>query len=67
LTFPVDKDVGRKREPDSDERSAHIAPERRARKRPPTSDVGEALRTVYDGALNEDIPPEMLDLLGKLG
>ena len=30
-------------------------------------EVGDALRTVYDDALNEDIPPEMLDLLGKLG
>ena len=28
---------------------------------------GSALRSVYDGALNEDIPAEMLDLLGKLG
>lgn len=29
-------------------------------------DVGQALRKVYDKALNEDIPPAMLDLLGKL-
>jgi hypothetical protein len=32
-----------------------------------TSDVGKALRSVYDRTLGEDIPPEMLDLLGKLG
>jgi len=29
-------------------------------------DVGNALRKVYDRALNEDIPSSMLDLLGKL-
>lgn len=32
----------------------------------PAKDVGDALRSVYDRAVNEDIPPEMLDLLGKL-
>ena len=30
-------------------------------------DVGSALKTVYDRTLKEAIPPEMLDLLGKLG
>lgn len=29
-------------------------------------DIGAALRTVYDDAASEDIPSEMLDLLGKL-
>lgn len=29
-------------------------------------DIGGALRAAYDSALNEDIPPEMLDLLSKL-
>lgn len=29
-------------------------------------DVGRALRSVYDRALNEDIPDDFLDLLGKL-
>jgi hypothetical protein len=28
--------------------------------------IGEALRSVYDDAIKEDIPSEMLDLLGKL-
>ena len=41
--------------------------ERRVSKRAPSGEIGSALRSVYDGALNEDIPPEMLDLLGKLG
>lgn len=30
------------------------------------SDVGKALRSVYEKAVEEQIPPEMLDLLGKL-
>jgi hypothetical protein len=29
-------------------------------------DVGKALRSVYDKALNEDVPADFLDLLGKL-
>lgn len=30
-------------------------------------DMGSALRTVYQRTVEEEIPPEMLDLLGKLG
>jgi len=37
------------------------------KKRAPSGEIGSALRSVYDRALAEDIPPEMLDLLGKLG
>ena len=37
------------------------------RKRGPNAEVGLALRTAYRQAIEEDIPPEMLDLLGKLG
>lgn len=29
-------------------------------------DIGRALRTVYEKAVEEDVPQEMLDLLGKL-
>lgn len=29
-------------------------------------DLGHALRTVYSVTVNEEIPPELLDLLGKL-
>jgi len=32
----------------------------------PTGPVGNALRSVYEKAVEEDIPQEMLDLLGKL-
>lgn len=30
------------------------------------SEIGKALRSIYDDAVREDIPPELLDLLGKL-
>lgn len=29
--------------------------------------LGNALKSVYQQTVSEDIPPEMLDLLGKLG
>lgn len=42
-------------------------PARQPRKRPGTAgDVGDALKSAYQRTINEDIPPEMLDLLGKL-
>jgi Anti-sigma factor NepR len=37
------------------------------KKRNESPEVGHALRSVYQRTVNEDIPPEMLDLLGKLG
>jgi hypothetical protein len=42
-----------------------------AAKRPPGGasgdrDVGHALRSVYSSTVNEDIPDELIDLLGKL-
>ncbi len=30
-------------------------------------DVGSALRTAYQRVVNEEIPPDLIDLLGKLG
>ncbi len=38
-----------------------------SRKKRQPAEVGDALRTVYQTTINEDIPPEMLELLGKLG
>ncbi|MEH3105999.1 MAG: NepR family anti-sigma factor [Sphingomonas fennica] len=34
--------------------------------RPRDNHVGIALRSAYDEAVREDVPPEFLDLLGKL-
>jgi hypothetical protein len=65
LTFENDKDRRRKGD--------HVQPVEtdetpRARKKGRTTpEVGQALRAAYQQAVSEDIPPEMLDLLGKLG
>jgi hypothetical protein len=61
LTFQSDREGQRK------DKAASGAAKKRTVKRPPASEIGSALRSVYDRALAEDIPPEMLDLLGKLG
>jgi hypothetical protein len=54
-------------EPATSSKTKVKAGERRTRRRAPGGEVGNALRTVYDDTLKETIPPEMLDLLGKLG
>jgi hypothetical protein len=46
--------------------AAGVKPRAR-RKRAQSPELGTALRSVYQSAVDEDIPPEMLDLLGKLG
>ncbi len=66
MTFRNDKEGRIRRKPSPDAKTPSHA-ERRGRKRPPASAVGDALRSVYDRTVAEDIPPEMLDLLGKLG
>jgi hypothetical protein len=67
LTLPAEKKIKRKASNGPISGNSHVAAERRSGKRAPSGEIGSALRSVYDGALNEDIPPEMLDLLGKLG
>jgi hypothetical protein len=66
LSFVDAKDTERKRKSGEDEAEGS---EMRAsrKKRAPADDVGRALRSAYDEAVGESIPPEMLDLLGKLG
>ena len=44
--------------------AAKPAPKKRPAKR--GSDIGRALRSVYDETLREDVPDDFLDLLGKL-
>lgn len=59
-----DRDRRRKSEEEDSQGSTEL---RQPRKRKgQTAEVGDALRTVYQRAIDEDIPPEMLDLLGKL-
>jgi hypothetical protein len=61
-----ENESGRRRKPDP----SHPANEKMSRsgkKRGPNSEIGQALRKAYSDAVDEAIPPEMLDLLGKLG
>ena len=67
MTFAHEKDGDRRR------KSTHLIESEMSerphlkKKRPDNPEVGAALRTVYQRTIEEDIPPEMLDLLGKLG
>ncbi|MBV9899783.1 MAG: hypothetical protein JOZ90_01660 [Alphaproteobacteria bacterium] len=65
LTFEDDRDRRRKNE-QTPQTDMHDAP-RTKRKRGASPEVGHALRAAYEQAVREEIPPEMLDLLGKLG
>jgi hypothetical protein len=65
LTFESDKD--RRRKTDHSPHAQNDETPRSRKKRAPTPEVGQALRAAYQQAVNEAVPPEMLDLLGKLG
>jgi len=72
LAFDDDEEDGdRGRKPDSEpNRDSSAQSDSSASLRRPrggTPGVGNALREAYQEALREDVPPEMLDLLGKLG
>jgi hypothetical protein len=67
LAFEMDEDDrDRRRRPESKpdvmDNSAN-----QVRKKAGASGVGNALREAYQEALREDVPPDLLDLLGKLG
>ena len=51
---------------DSDDNQSPPGPGGKGSRKPKGGEVGDALRKVYDRTLREDIPPAMLDLLGKL-
>lgn len=69
MTFDNGDDGERRRRP------GHVAEQdfddhpktKGSRKRAPSPELGRALRNAYDRTIKEEIPPEMLDLLGKLG
>lgn len=64
-----EEDGERGRRPDSDGSDDTMShrPASRGKPRGVSPGVGNALREAYQEALREDVPPEMLDLLGKLG
>jgi hypothetical protein len=67
LTFVSDKDDERRRRsaPSFQGHEPDAPPARK--KRGTTPEVGNALRAAYQQTIDETIPPEFLDLLGKLG
>jgi hypothetical protein len=67
LIFADDKDSERRRKSAPSPESRDEADPRPRKKRGNTPEVGHALRAAYQQTINEDIPPEFLDLLGKLG
>ena len=66
LAFESDED-DRDSRPQSESSQDEDTTPRRIRKKHISPGVGSALREAYQEALREDVPPEMLDLLGKLG
>jgi hypothetical protein len=62
-----ENDSGRRRKPDPSLQSDSEKMSRSGKKRGPNAEIGQALRKAYSDAVDEAIPPEMLDLLGKLG
>ena len=67
MSFADERDGERRRKSPEETDSDKSEPALKSRKRPPAPEVGQALRSAYQRTLDEDIPPEMLDLLGKLG
>jgi hypothetical protein len=66
LSLQDDRESERRRKPDSESDVAANPTPAPRKKRPPTGEVGNALRSAYERMVEEAIPPEMLDLLGKL-
>ena len=67
MSFADEKDGERRRKADAQAGDAAEGASIRRKKKQPAPEVGNALRSAYQRTLDEDIPPEMLDLLGKLG
>lgn len=67
MSFADEKDGKRRRKSHEETDSDNSQPTVTKEKRHPAPEVGSALRSAYQRTLDEDIPPEMLDLLGKLG
>lgn len=65
MNFENESDRRRKAEPRPAVQGEDTPPTKK--KRGQTPEVGQALRAAYQQTVSEDIPPEMLDLLGKLG
>ena len=62
-----ENESGRRRRTDPPAPANSESMSRNRKKRGPNAEIGQALRKAYSDAVDEAIPPEMLDLLGKLG
>ena len=68
MSFETEKDADRRRKSgQSAEAECSNRAQPKKGKGPGSGDVGQALRSVYQRAVDEQIPPDLLDLLGKLG
>jgi hypothetical protein len=67
LSFADEKDGERRRKADGNAEDGTAPAAKKHKKKPAVPEVGNALRSAYQRTLDEDIPPEMMDLLGKLG
>jgi hypothetical protein len=68
LGFGNDKDADTRRKSDQPSTAkAHVRSQSNRKKGAAAPDVGQALRSAYDRTVQEQIPPDLLDLLGKLG
>lgn len=67
MTFEHDKDGERRRKSPHPTEAEISNTSRQKDKKPDSPELGLALRSVYQRTVEEKIPPEMLDLLGKLG
>ncbi len=67
LSFEKEKDADRRRKSDQAAEAQTSSRPQSKKKGPGSNDVGSALRSVYQRTIDEQIPPDLLDLLGKLG
>ena len=68
MGFDNDKDAETRRKSDGPAATGSTGGQQKKKKKgAASSDVGKALRSAYERTVEEQIPPDLLDLLGKLG
>ena len=67
MSFQDDRDSGRGRKSATSTDGQQPDSPKSRKKKGPSPEVGHALRAAYQRTIDEDIPPDLLDLLGKLG
>ena len=69
MSFDNDKDADtrRKTEQPADAEALLRPQQKKKKKSAGGADLGHALRSAYQRTIDEQIPPDLLDLLGKLG